>query len=253
MEIDEMINIQRKCRKRAKSIVKRAYRLYDRIWTDRIRVTSELEATGLVGKINSIMPNLLLRKGDAPDINETASVYGFASGQALAEYLAAYEPRGKHEDAVYKRLVEKAFAHLPLDEYEVAYGMETRELAALLRECKAMARDCTQQAYEKYDEIWAGKIRITPELQKHGKEVIAEINGKMPNLLTHDPGRSALDQVAMLYDFETSQDLVDYLLAYEPRGASQEAICDQLVREALGLHDLPPAQEFAGGVDQVPF
>lgn len=253
MEIEEMINIQRKCRKRAKAIVKRTYRLYDRIWTDRIRVTPELEATGLIGKINGIMPNLLLRKGEAPDIEETASVYGFAGGQALAEYLAAYEPRKKREDAVYKRLAERAFAHLPLDEYQVACDMDTRDLVALLRECKAMARDCTMQAYEKYDEIWAGKIRITPELQKHGKDVIAEINGKMPNLLTHDPSRSALDQVAMLYDFETSQDLVDYLLAYEPRRASQEAFCDRLIRETLGLAPEVVSEPLDGEIDQVPF
>lgn len=236
MEIQEMLEIQRKCQKRAKTIVKRIYRTYDRIWVQRIRVTPELEETGMIGAINGKMPNLLLRREDnTPDIEETARNYGFENGNALATYLANYAPRKKSEEAIYRRLAEKAFFGLPYDEYEVATNSKPSTLSAIVSQCKRMAKEMTQEAYKKYDEVWYGKMRICPQLLKHGKEVIAEINSKLPNFLVHEPSRDTVDTIADMYGFDSENDLIDWLLAYEPRGAFQAEMAEKLMREELGL------------------
>lgn len=250
MEIETIIQIQRKCRKRAKKIVNRVYRKIDRIWAQRIRITEELEATGLCCKIAGAMPNLLLREGDAPDIAETTKKFGFANVGELAEVLASYRAKRHLEAPIYARLAAREFADLPAGEYAVATGMATAELCSILREAKEFAKEAVAQAYEKYDEVWAGKMRITWELQKHGSEVIAEINRKLPNFLTNDPMKSALDQLAMIYDFETSQDMVDWLLEYKPRPPVLARFTDDFARKLLGL-DQETAPEME--LDEVPF
>ena len=247
MEVQEMLNVQKNCLKRAKKIVARIYRTYDRIWVQRIRVTSELEATGLITAINARMPNLLLRReDDTPDIGQTARVYGFADGAALALYLSRYESRRQKEEAIYQRLAEKAFAGLPGDEYQAATVTFPATLSAIVSRCKRMAKELTQEAYQKYDDVWYGRMRISPELLSHGKDVVAEINAKLPNFLVHDPASEPVDRIADSYGFDSESDLIDWLLAYEPRGPSQAAMAEKLMREELGL-GVPRA------LDEVPF
>lgn len=228
-------------------MIREQYKTYDQIWVEGIQITPELEATGLIGKINAKMPNLLMRKSEKLEIGAMAQKYGFADGQALATYLAAYEPRKKYEDALYSRLLAEKMQAAPAAERNLALAKTSAELQACLKHCQEQAKDIVSQAYAKYDEIWYGRIRITPALQKHGADVISEINRKMPNLLTHNPLCSAIDQVAMEQHFETDQDLVDYLLDYKPRFAWQDSICEDLAREALGLVD----EEIE--IDEVPF
>lgn len=243
MEIREIVKIQKECRKEANELAREAYGLYDAIWTDRIRITPELEA--VVGELNRKMPNLLVVNHNAPSADELARKYGFAGSQALLDYLLGYEPRGKKAEGIYRSLLEQRLSGSSIREREIALTMSPSEIMRSIREAVEMAREITAGAYEKYDEIWSAKIRITPELLKHGQEVVNEINRKMPNLLTHDPMRSALDQVAQINDFESSQDLVDWLLAYTPRSAYQERVADQILTETLGLTEPE--------LDEVPF
>lgn len=236
MEVQEMLSIQKKCLKRAKKIVARMYRTYDRIWVQRIRVTPELEETGLIAAINAKMPNLLLRRhDDTPDIEQTARAYGFADGRALAVYLSRYQSRRQKEEVVYLRLAKKAFASLAGDEYEAATATFPATLSAIVSRCKRMAKELTQEAYQKYDDVWYGRMRISPQLLSHGKDVVAEINAKLPNFLVHDPATEPVDRIADSYGFESESDLIDWLLAYEPRGPYQAAMAEKLMREELGL------------------
>ena len=260
MEIREIMDIQRKCRKQAKEMTKQAYSKYDAIWTDGIQITPELQAMGenVIGRINKKMPNMLMHKEGRPDIAQLAVKYRFASSQALVDYLLAYEPRKTFEERQYQSLLINSLIGCSPEEIEMASQMPTGAIMSIIRRCREMARDMMEQAYEKYDEIWAGKIRITPELHKHGKEIISELNRKMPNMLTHNPMCSALDQVAMEYKFDSSQELVDWLLDYKPRTSYLENICDTLVRQELGLPEEEyemPINEFANNVevDEVPF
>lgn len=247
MEVQEMLNVQKNCLKRAKKIVACIYRTYDRIWVQRIRVTPELEATGLISAINARMPNLLLRREDAtPDIAQTARTYGFQDGAALAVFLSRYEARRQKEEAIYRRLVAKAFAGLPGDEYEAATCTVPSILSAIVSRCKRMARELTQEAYQKYDDVWYGRMRISPALLSHGKDVVAEINAKLPNFLVHDPAAEPVDRIADAYGFDSESDLVDWLLEYEPRGPYQAAMAEKLMRQELGI-GLPRA------LDTVPF
>lgn len=255
MEVAEILKIQRKCMSRARSIAKRVYRTSARIWEQRISVTPELEKTGLVGQINSRMPNLLLRRPGKPDIAETARAFGFESSQALAQFLASYQPRRILEQEIYARLLDREITSLTRAEQDMARSMEPGELEKLIRHCRGLADEMMAKAYEKYDEVWYGKIRITPELQKHGREVIAELNLKMPNMLTHDPRYLAADQVAMLYGFEYTQDLIDWLLDYQPRKGYRDTLCESLLREELGLPEADAMQPEAcePEIDEVPF
>lgn len=260
MEIREIMDIQRKCRKQAKKLTKQAYSKYDAIWTDGIQITPELQAMGenVIGRINAKMPNMLMHKEERPDIIQQAAKYGFENGQALVDYLLAYEPRKTFEERQYQSLLINSLIGCLPEEIEMASQMPTGAIMSIIRRCRSMAKEMTEQAYEKYDEVWAGKIRITPELHKHGKEVISELNRKMPNMLTHNPMCSALDQVAMEYKFDSSQELVDWLLDYKPRTSYLENICDTLVRQELGLPEEEyemPMNDFAnyGEVDEVPF
>lgn len=254
MEIREIMEIQRECRKQAKEMTRQAYGKYDAIWTDGVQITPELEKQGkeVIAEINRKMPNMLMRREDRPDIAQLAARHGFANSQALIDYLLAYEPRSKHESKIYASLVRERMANCAKAEIELAIQRKPGEIMAVLKDCREMAREICGQTYEKYDEIWAGKIRITPELEKHGKEVIAEINRKMPNLLTRDVCRSALDQVAMEHRFDSSQELVDWLLDYRPRASYLESICDDLARRELGLSG-EDCFESSVEVDEVPF
>lgn len=265
MEIMEIVNIQKNCRKQAKAVTKEVYSKYDAIWTDGIKITPELAALGenVIGDINRKMPNMLMRNHERPEVGEIAERYGFESSSALVEYLLNYEPRKYYEEKIYQALLQERFVGCSEREIEIATTMKSSEITEIVRNCNRFAKEITEEAYEKYDEIWAGKIRITSELLKHGRETVSEINRKMPNMLTHDTTRLALDQVAMIYDFETSQDLVDWLLEYRPRTEYQSNLADQLAREQLGLiteteaQALPAYKWQASGepyeIDEVPF
>ena len=247
MWIREIMEIQKKCRKQARLLAREAYAKYDAIWTDGIRITEELAKMNVIGEINRKMPNLLLRDKEKPEIGEIAARYGFADAGAVVDYLLAYQPRGRAEERIYRELVQSEMAEAPAAERELAVNCGPGQLAATLRSCREMARDIRDRTYEKYDEIWSGKIRITPELQKHGSDVICEINRKMPNMLTHNPNCSPIDHVAMEYDFDCVQELVDWLLAYEPRTGFLENTCEGLARQELGLADEQSE------TDEVPF
>lgn len=263
MEIMEIVSIQKDCRKQAKAMTKKVYSKYDAIWTDGIKITPELAALGenVIGDINRKMPNMLMRNHERPEVWEIAERYGFENSSALVEYLLNYEPRKYYEEKIYRALLKERLAGCSERELEIATTMKSGEITAVVRDCNRFAKEIMEAAYEKYDEIWAGKIRITPELLKHGKETVSEINRKMPNLLTHDTTRLALDQVAMIYDFETSQDLVDWLLEYNPRTEYQSNLADQLAREKLGLVEETEALPVFGcqpsgephEIDEVPF
>lgn len=209
----------------------------------------------VIGRINSKMPNLLMYKPERPDIEQQARKYGFESSQELVNYLLAYEPRKELEEKQYQTLLINILDGCAPEEFEIATKMGTNAIKSIIRRCREMAKELLAQVYEKYDEIWARKIRITPELEKHGKEVIAELNRKMPNLLTHNPLCSALDQVAMEYKFDSSQELVDWLLDYKPRTSIMENICDTLARQELGLptEDYDLAAENYGYDDNLPY
>ena len=237
MEIMEIVSIQKECRKLAKDMTKEYYREYDAIWTEGIRITEELTRLGkeVVAEINRKMPNMLTHADNRPTISEITLRYGFGSAEELADYLRNYEPRTKREERIYQKLLAEKFSDNPGREYEIASSMSPAEILAVVRNCDKAAREISESVYEKYDEVWAGKILISPELLKHGKETVREINRKMPNMLTHDSTRLAIDQVAMLYDFETTQELIDWLLDYTPRVSYQNAISDRLVKEELGL------------------
>lgn len=265
MEIREIIDIQRKCRKQAREMTKQAYNKYDAIWAEGIQITPELKAKGenVIGRINAKMPNMLMYRQDRPDIEEIAVKYGFENSQALVDYLLAYEPRKSYEESEYQYLLVNALAGCAPEEIDMACQMSPAQIMSVIRDCRELASYMLEASYEKYDEVWAGKIRITPELYKYGRETVSEINRRMPNLLTHNPMASALDQVAMEYKFESTQELVDWLLDYEPRVSVMENICDRLVRQELGLPDYIPdwAMNDCGNnsgnlpyeVDEVPF
>ena len=125
-------------------------------------------------------------------------------------------------------------------------GLSAKELRKIERECRATARDVVQQQYAVYDEIWYGRIRLSPAVEEHGREVVTELIRIMPNLLVRSGTACPIDLVAERYGFETTSDLIDYLLAYTPRGPKVSQLCDQLREERLAA--LRPVQ-----VDEVPF
>ncbi|MEG2173804.1 MAG: iron receptor [Desulfovibrionaceae bacterium] len=102
---------------------------------------------------------------------------------------------------------------------------------AIKRECRAQVHEMMLEQYQLYDAIWWDRIRIDSALLAHGKEIVNDINRLMPNLLTHDPCISPLDIVASRYGFEDTSDLIDFLLAYKPRGPVKERFYTQLLQE----------------------
>lgn len=253
MEIKEIMDIQRKCRKQAKEMTKQAYSKYDAIWTAGIKITPVLEEMGVVGEINAKMPNMLSRNQERLEIGEIAAKYGFASPDELVNYLLAYEPRSNHEENVFACQIREKMTGCMEEEIELAISKKPGEIMRVLKGCRETAKLIIEQTYEKYDEIWAGKIRITPALQRHGSDTVCEINRKMPNMLTHNVCCSAIDQVAMEYKFESDQDLVDFLLDYKPRVSYMENICESLARQAFGLPDCDASQKEPIEFDEAPF
>lgn len=129
-------------------------------------------------------------------------------------------------------------------------NIDKKSLRAIKKECREMAREMTREHYRRYDDIWWDRIYIGPALLDHGKETVREINQRMPNLLTYDPTVSPLDIVSERYGFESTSDLVDFLLSYTPRGPVEEHFYEQLLAERLGEIDTPAQQT---EVDEVPF
>lgn len=117
------------------------------------------------------------------------------------------------------------------------------EIRRITRECKEEAMTMTREAYSLYDAIWTRRLRITPALMDHGRETVRDINQLMPNFLTHDPTAQPLDLLAEEFGFQTDSDLVEFLLAYKPRGPVYEKILASLLEECLagadGTADVP--------------
>lgn len=128
--------------------------------------------------------------------------------------------------------------------------LDPKQLRALKRECKAMAHEMMLEQYQLYDAIWWDRIRIDSALLAHGKEIINDINRLMPNLLTHDPRISPLDIVARRYGFEDTSDLIDFLLAYRPRGPVKERFYQQVLAQHLPENT---AEKPEHNIDTVPF
>lgn len=128
--------------------------------------------------------------------------------------------------------------------------IDKKMLRAIKKECREMAREMTREHYKLYDDIWDTRIRITQELRAHGSGTIRDINALMPNLLIHSPLADPIDLVAKRYNFESTSDLVDFLLAYTPRGPVEYHFYEQLLAEHLGEYE-PPAKQTE--VDEVPF
>lgn len=122
--------------------------------------------------------------------------------------------------------------------------LTTKQRNAIKRECRAQAHEMMMEQYQLYDAIWWDRIRIDGALLAHGKEIVTDINRLMPNLLTHNPMISPLDIVADRYGFESTSDLVDFLLAYKPRGPVKERFYTQLLQNY---------QQQTPVVDTVPF
>lgn len=129
-------------------------------------------------------------------------------------------------------------------------NIDKKTLRGIKKECREMAREMTREHYRLYDDIWWDRIKIDSALYEHGKDVVREINQRMPNLLTHDPTISPLDIVSERYGFESTSDLVDFLLAYTPRGPVEDRFFEQLLAERLDEYETPATQI---EVDQVPF
>lgn len=129
------------------------------------------------------------------------------------------------------------------------HTLDKKTLRAIRRECREQAHEMMLHQYELYDAIWWHRIRISPELYAHGKEVVQDINTLMPNLLTHKPTICTVDLVAERFGFDSPSDLVDFLLAYTPRGPVEERFFEQLLAEKLALPISPEPIE----VDEVPF
>lgn len=261
MEIWEIMEIQKNCAKEAGIITRKAYEKYDAIWTDGIRITEDLAKMGekTISEINRKMPNMLMKRQERKDIHEIAAKYGFENAKALVDYLLAYKPRKKYEKEIYKSLILEKMAGKT--ETEISIALEpVAAIKATLKSCREMAMEITRQIYEKYDEIWAGGIKITDELRKHGSDIINEINRKMPNMLTHRWSAPAIDQVAIerRYGFEGDvQALVDWLLEYSPRTAFLENLCDKMARQQMGLdqaeNQASYETDFSEITDEVPF
>lgn len=132
-------------------------------------------------------------------------------------------------------------------------------IRAIKRACREAAHDMVRLHYQKYDDIWWNRIRITPELiRQGGRDIVQEINLKMPNLLSRSPLVDTVDLVAEKFGFESISALLDYLLDYTPRGPVEERYYEQFLAEALEggaaaaasqEEPVPPMIE----VDDVPF
>lgn len=130
--------------------------------------------------------------------------------------------------------------------------IDKKTLRVIKKECRELAREMMREHYKLYDDIWWDRIRIDSALYDHGKETIKDINMLMPNLLTHDASTSPLDVVSERYRFASTSDLIEFLLAYTPRGPVMTRFYEQLLTERLtpfNVHEHPVPSD----VDEVPF
>ena len=117
-----------------------------------------------------------------------------------------------------------------------------------------MAHEMTREHYKLYDDIWDTRIRITHELRAHGNDIIRDINMLMPNLLIHNPLADPIDLIAKRYNFESTSDLVDFLLAYTPRGPVEERFYEQILEARMKEYrDYMDSQQPQPVIDDVPF
>lgn len=121
-------------------------------------------------------------------------------------------------------------------------------LRAVKKACRELADDLVREQYSLYDAIWTDRIRIDSALLDHGRDSIAELNLRMPNLLVHHATASPLDETAANYGFADSSALMDFLLAYQPRGPVRERLYSQLLAEHLADAEPQPA-----ALPEVPF
>lgn len=129
-----------------------------------------------------------------------------------------------------------------------------KEMRKIERSCRAQARDLVKEAYQKYDEVWTTRIRIDAQLMKHGKDVIADINKKMPNFLVRDQNYCSVDEVADMYGFESENELIEWLQAYTPRGLMESRLFEKLMDMALSNKGSEADENLAiAEYDEVPF
>lgn len=128
--------------------------------------------------------------------------------------------------------------------------ISAKQMRVIERQCRALAKEMVREAYQLYDEVWSARIKIDEQLLRHGLEVIRDINKKMPNFLVHDQNYCSVDEIADMYGFESENALIDWLLAYTPRGQLESRLYEELMEQALGIND---KRENVLEYDVVPF
>ncbi|MBQ3059677.1 MAG: iron receptor [Desulfovibrio sp.] len=132
-------------------------------------------------------------------------------------------------------------------------SISLKELRKIERECRAEAHAIIQQEYATYDDIWYGRIRLDAVLEEYGKDVVKDLIRIMPNLLVRNKTSCPIDLVADRYGFESISALIDYLLAYTPRGPKEERLYETLLAERLMAHIAGQEVHEVSLVDEVPF
>ena len=115
LTISAVRDLYKTCREEVKAVITEKYSLYDRIWTDRIRITPAIFDHGedTVKEINAVMPNLLTyQHPELRTIDEAAHDYGFESTSALVEYLLAYVPKKGLEEKMSDELFDSRLREL---------------------------------------------------------------------------------------------------------------------------------------------
>lgn len=124
--------------------------------------------------------------------------------------------------------------------------MGEKEIIQLEKECRETARAMTREKYALYDAIWTDRIRIDSAITDHGMETVKELLVKMPNLLVYHQHVSSADEVAERYGFESTSALVEYLLAYTPRGPVEEELFQQMFDASL--REMASGDEYAADI-----
>lgn len=109
LNINAVRDLYKSCREEARAVISEKYSLYDRIWSERIRITPAIFDHGedTVKEINAVMPNLLTyQHPELRTIDEAANDYGFESTSALVEYLLAYVPKKGLEEKMSDELFD---------------------------------------------------------------------------------------------------------------------------------------------------
>lgn len=123
------------------------------------------------------------------------------------------------------------------------------EVKRLEKEAKHLAMITMKDEYAKYDAIWTERIKITPALLDHGRGTVNEILKIMPNLLVYCEHCQSIDEIAQAYCFDSTSELIDYLLAYKPRKQAFTAYHFTFFMAALNEQK----QIMAEIVDECPF